>query len=201
MKVYINNYKSHWISPYTIVEYMFFWTEWSKCARAKGIVPDNEWVHAPAWSDKLANIIEPISHIIKFVWEKVDRKIDYVKIDRWDTWSMDSTLTKIILPMLEQLKASKGGSPNVDDQDVPEYLRSYMAQPKEHEWDTDDLWHMRWQWVMDEMLFAFEKLNEDDWEQEFYKDKEWDKEGWTKVDNRIQNGLTLFGKYFRALWD
>jgi hypothetical protein len=201
MKVYINKYKSHWISPYTIVEYMFFWTAWSKCARANSVVPDNEWVHAPVWSDKLASIIEPVSHIIKFVWEKLDRKIDYVKIDRWDTWSMDSTLTKIILPMLKQLKASKGGSPNVDDQDVPEYLRSYMAQPKEHEWDTDDLWHMRWQWVMDEMIFAFEKLNEDDWEQEFYKDKEWDKEGWTKVDNRIQSGLTLFGKYFRALWD
>jgi hypothetical protein len=180
---------------------MFFWTAWSKCARKNGFVPDNEWVHAPAWSDKLASIIEPISHIIKFVWEKVDRKIDYVKIDRWDTWSMDSTLTKIILPMLKQLKANKGGSPNVDDADVPEYLRSHMAQPKEYEWDTDDLWHMRWQWVMDEMIFAFEKLNEDDWEQEFYKDKEWDKEGWTKVDNRIQNGLTLFGKYFRALWD
>lgn len=201
MKVYINKYKSHWISPYTIVEYMFFWTAWSKCARKNGFVPDNEWVHAPAWSDTLATIIEPISHIIKFIWEKVDRKIDYVKIDRWDTWSMDSTLTKIILPMLKQLKANKGGSPNVDDQDVPEYLRSHMAQPKEYEWDTDDLWHMRWQWVMDEMIFAFEKLNEDDWEQEFYKDKEWDKEGWTKVDNRIQNGLTLFGKYFRALWD
>jgi hypothetical protein len=179
---------------------MFFWTAWSKCARKNGFVPDNEWVHAPAWSDKLANIIEPISHIIKFVWEKVDRKIDYVKIDRWDTWSMDSTLTKIILPMLKQLKDDKCGSPNVEDEDVPEYLRSHMAQPKEYEWDADDLWHMRWQWVIDEMIFAFEKLNEDDWEQEFYKNKEWDKEGWIKTNNRIQNGLTLFGKYFRALW-
>lgn len=186
MKVYINKYKNHWISPYTICEKVCFWRE---------IEYDEPWV-------KVANtILEPVMTLVKKVWDILDRKIDYVKIDRWDTWSMDSTLSKIILPMLKQIKATKHGSPHVEDEDVPEYLRSHMAQPKEYEWDTDSLWHMRWEWVLDEMIFAFEKLNEEDWEQEFYKGKEWDKEGYTKMDARIQNGLTLFGKYFRALWD
>lgn len=201
MKVYINKYKHHWISPITIVEYMFFWTEWSKCGRGAKIIRDEDWVESPKWVDKLSSILLPISIAIKFVWDLIDRKIDYVKIDRWDTWSMDSTLTLIILPMLKQLKATKHGSPHVADEDVPEYLRSHMAQPKEYEWDTDSLWHMRWEWVMDEMIYSFEKLNEDDWEAEFFKDKEWNKEAYDKVNDRIQNGLVLFGKYYRGLWD
>lgn len=201
MKVYINKYKNHWISPITIVEYMFFWTDWSKCGRTNEFVADADFVKSPKWADKLSDFLEPVSYAIKFVWDLVDRKIDYVKIDRWDTWSMDSTLTKIILPMLKQLQASKQGSPFVEDADVPEYLRSHMAQPKDHEWDTDSLWHMRWEWVMNEMVFAFEKLNEDDWEAEFHTDKTWDKASYDIVNDRIQNGLTLFGKYYRGLWD
>jgi len=201
MKIYINKYKNHWISPITMVEYIFFWTDWSKCGRSKDFVADADWVEMPAWANKLSHILEPISQAIKWLGDKVDRKINYVKIDRWDTWSMDHTLGIIILPMLKQLQATKHGSPCVDDVDVPEYLRSHMAQPKEYEWDTDELWHKRWEWVLGEMIYAFEKLNEDDWEQEFYKGSEWDKEGWNKVNDRIQNGLTLFGKYYRGLWD
>jgi hypothetical protein len=201
MLVYLNKYKNHWISPYTILEYAFFWTDWSKCGRNKGIVADEDYIDHPKWVDKLVPVIQPISIAIQWVLDKVDRKIDYVKIDKWDTWSMDSTLTKIILPMLKQLNEKKHGAPHVADEDVPEYLRSHMAQPKEYEWDTDSLWFMRWDWVINEIIFAFEKLNEDDWEAEFYANKEWNKEEWKKVSDRIDNGLILFGKYYRALWD
>jgi len=37
MKVYMSCYRDHWISPYTILDYMFFWTDWSKCSRSKRI--------------------------------------------------------------------------------------------------------------------------------------------------------------------
>ena len=33
MKVYISDYRRHWFTPYTWIEYAFFWTDWSKCAR------------------------------------------------------------------------------------------------------------------------------------------------------------------------
>jgi hypothetical protein len=33
MKIYISGYRDHWISPYTMLDYMFFWTDWSKCSR------------------------------------------------------------------------------------------------------------------------------------------------------------------------
>jgi len=61
--------------------------------------------------------------VIMNVMDVIHPKIDYVKIDRWDTWSMDHTLAKIILPMLKQLKDTKHGSAIVDLEDVPEELR------------------------------------------------------------------------------
>ena len=120
-----------------------------------------------------------------------------VHIDPWDTWSMDYTLAPIILPMLVQLKAEKHGSPNVDDEDVPEHLRSTSAPPKENEWDTDDNWHKRWDWVMDEMIYSFDcKANKD----EVYMRID-DRSEQEKEQKRISNGFRLFGKYYERLWD
>jgi hypothetical protein len=90
-----------------------------------------------------------------------------VKIDRWDTWSMDHTLGRIALPMLKQLKATKHGAPFVDDEDVPDELKSTAAPAKENEWDTDDNHFKRWDWALGEMIFAFECKVDDSWEDAF----------------------------------
>ena len=37
MKVYLNNYRHHWLSPYTIIDCLFFWTDWSHCHRDKSL--------------------------------------------------------------------------------------------------------------------------------------------------------------------
>ncbi len=81
-----------------------------------------------------------------------------VRIDEYDTWGMDSTLALLIIPMLKQLKATKHGSPSVDDADVPEHLRSTAAPRVAREYDTDDNFFKRWDWVMDEMIWAFETM-------------------------------------------
>jgi len=179
MKVYINRYKNHWISPYTMLDYVFFWTDWSKCARGwtlSDTLKDeadtirgekSRFVKRPDWCDVWSDRLAPISCAIQWVWDRIDRKIDYVKIDRWDTWSMDHTLGQIALPMLRQLKASKHGAPLVDDEDVPQELRSTSAPPKENEYDIDGNHFARWDWVMDEMIFAFEHRLDDSWEDEF----------------------------------
>ena len=174
MKIYINKYKNHWISPYTILDYMFFWTDWSKCSRKSSLQASIDelegkykYIEPPDWVDKWSDRLSPISKAIQWVWDKVDRKITYVKIDEWDTWSMDHTLSYIILPMLKQLKDSKHGAPFVDDEDVPEELKSTSAPPKENEHDTDDNHFKRWDYVLDEMTFAFEHKADDSWEQEF----------------------------------
>lgn len=155
-----------------------------------------------------------------------ERKVD-IRIDKWDTWSMDSTLAMIILPMLKQLRDTKHGAPCVDDEDVPEELRSTSAPPKEEEWHTDGNHFKRWDWVLDEMVWAFEQIQPDcDWESQYWRvhpeldlddypedegkdiipvrwkvegDCDWD--GMKAHSKRIEKGLILFGKYFRSLWD
>jgi hypothetical protein len=161
MKVYISNYRNHWISPWTIIEYIFFWTTWSKCGRNKGVIADEDYVDHPAWVNKWAGRIEPISTAIRVVLDFIHPPINHVKIDRWDTWSMDHTLSQIILPMLKQLNKEKHGAPFVDDEDVPDELKSINAEPKENEWDTDSNHFKRWDYVMGEMIWAFEHLVDD----------------------------------------
>lgn len=170
MKVYIGKYRDHWISPYTMLDYLFFWTDWSKCSRNKSIrslEDESKYVEHPEWVERWSDRLVPVSKAIQWVWDRVHPPINYVKIDRWDTWSMDHTLAPIILPMLQQLKATKHGSPLVDDEDVPDELKSTSAPPKENDWDTDGNHHQRWDWVMDEMIFAFECKVDDSWEDEF----------------------------------
>ena len=99
--------------------------------------------------------------------DRIHPQVKYVKIDRYDTWSMDSTLSPIILPMLKQLKEKKHGAPFVDDEDVPNELKSTAAPPKENEWDTDANHFLRWDWAMDEMIFAFECKVDDSWQDAF----------------------------------
>ena len=174
MIVYINKYKDHWISPYTILDYMFFWTDWSKCSRNSSIQSaldeidgKYKYIEHPEWVEKWSDRLLPISKTIQWVWDKVDHKIDYVKIDRWDTWSMDHTLSYIVLPMLKQLQSEKHGAPFVDDEDVPEELKSTSAPPKENEYDTDANHFKRWDYVLNEMIFAFEHKVDDSWEDDY----------------------------------
>ena len=229
MRVYINNYKDHWISPYRMVDYVFFWTAWSRCNRDRWIVADHAWVETPAWANRLAERLEWLSKSIQWCWDLVDRKIDYVKIDPWDTWSMDHTLAHIVLPMLQQLRATKHGSPFIDDEDVPVHLQSegYKRARKKfrraadanlHSVNTgeDSTLHDRWDWVLNEEIWAFEQLvlensGEDQfwdhsgtsgapWDRDYVAPKcDWD--GLRAHQQRMDNGFRLFGKYFRAHWD
>jgi hypothetical protein len=182
--------------------------------------------------DKWINRLMPFCNAWMKFLDFVHPQINYVKIDRYDTWSMDHTLAYMILPMLKQLKATKHGAPLADDEDVPEGigLRSTEADPKENEWDTDSNHFQRWDWVLDEMIFAFECKMDDSWEDAFREGEidwksvpcAWDEkgkptmyemqdgpkntykcdyDGMKVVHDRIQNGFRLFGKYYQALWD
>ena len=221
MRVWISNYRNHWLSPYTILEKVFFWRE-----------IDYDEPVIERWSDRLNPLCVAVQKFLDFVHPK----INYVKIDRYDTWSMDHTLAHIILPMLKQLKEKQHGAGYVDDEDVPEGigLRSTEALPKENEWDTDSNHFERWNWVMNEMIFAFECKIDDSWEDAFREGEHdilWipvdvhgnevprgehkyfqmkdgpkntykcDYDGMKVVQNRIDNGFRLFGRYYQNLWD
>jgi hypothetical protein len=175
---------------------MFFWTDWSKCSRDKTIVirsleeeRNYKYVDHPEWVEKWSDRLAPISRAIQSVLDFVHPQINYVKIDKWDTWSMDHTLSYIILPMLKQLKATQHGSPFVDDEDVPTELKSWACWPKENEWDTDLNHHKRWVYVLDEIIFAFEHKVDDSW-QDAYRSGEHDIL-WVPVDvkgNEVPKG-------------
>ena len=202
MKVYLSKYRYHWISPYTVLEKVFFWRE-----------IDYDEPIIDKWSDRLAPICQGIQKVLDFIHPK----INYVKIDRWDTWSMDYTLSFIIVPMLKQLKETKHGSPNVDDEDVPEELKSTSAPAKENDWDTDENHFKRWDWVLNEMIWAFEQNLSYDSEEKFFDHAEWDENekdfgknlhkikidqvGLKAHQDRKANGFRLFGKYYQGLWD
>jgi hypothetical protein len=104
--------------------------------------------------------------------------------------------------MLVQLKETKHGSGFVDDEDVPEHLRSTAApdltDEEKNYGHTDALFHDRFNWVLDEMIFAhYSQFN--DWEDEFYDSKDYD--AMRDIEKRIANGYRLFGKYYQGLWD
>ena len=122
-----------------------------------------------------------------------------IKIHKYDTWSMDHTLAPIILPMLVQLKETKHGAPMVDMKDVPKELRATKKQLDAYgkNGDVDPKHFERWDWVLDEMIYAFDcKANKDDVYMRFEDRKEMDAE-----QERISNGFRLFGKYYESLWD
>ena len=161
--------------------------------------------------------IQSVYDVFNWIW--FDRRTQKIKvrIDKWDTWSMDHTLAPIILPMLVQLKATQHGAPMVDMEDVPKELRATKAQQNKYAkgGDVDPKHFERWDYIMDEMIWAFEQKNRDDWENDYYgpyiesEDKrelfgrfEWiDDEGRKKHQERMSNGFRLFGKYFESLWD
>jgi hypothetical protein len=139
-----------------------------------------------------------------------------ITIDPYDTWNMDHTLALIIVPMLKQLKATKHGAPFVDDEYVPYELSSSAAPNKEHEWDVDDNHFKRWDYVLDEMIWAMEQIVDFDNDSQFYDHSEvnedsdlmaqvaqikCDYEGLQKHHDRIANGTKLFGIFFSSLWD
>jgi hypothetical protein len=127
---------------------------------------------------------------------KRKRKIK-VKVDKWDHWNAEHTLALIILPVLKQLKAKLHGAGYTEDEDVPEELRSTVCKPKENLWDTDDNHFLRWDWILDQMIWSFDLLvNEDD-----VATFKLSIEEMRVRDDKINNGLRLFGKYYRGLWD
>jgi hypothetical protein len=236
MKVKIGKYPS-FFGPYQLAEALCFWVK--ETPDEYGIKEKPEWVHnfgrflaegrfkkedintidwsvenKQTWLSKLLNWIHSLR-----------KQTIQVRIDNHDVWNMDRTLAYIIMPMLEKLKANKQGAPNVDDEDVPVGLKSTSAPAKENEWDTDENHFKRWEYVLNEMIFAFKLKLTDGWQEECRTGEHhilWVKEEGTghyrmqkgendtyvfddkkhkRISDRQQNGFRLFGKYYNSLWD
>lgn len=228
MKVKIGKYTTWW-GPYQIAELLCWWAKPVKDEH--GFQSKPEFVHNfGTWlAERKDGTDTWLTKVCQWVESKKSRQI-YVHIDRYDTWSMDSTLSHIVVPMLVQLQLTKHGAPNVADEDVPEGLKSTSAPPKESEYDTDANHFVRWDWVLNEMIFAFTAKRDGTWQDKYssgnidFKTQPcaWDEsgkptmyemkrgpndtykcdyDGMSVEQARITNGFRLFGKYYENLWD
>ena len=237
MKIKIGPYKN-WFGPYQLAELLMFWVPEEKDEHGFPHTADRvhkfgEWLaHGSVEPEPTAGDIQkwgdrPHTWLYKFLsWiDSKKKRTIKVHIDRWDTWSMDDTLAHIILPMLKQLKERKHGAPYVDPKDVPKELHPKKQTKKQKDnYETDSTHFERWDWVLDEMIFAFDSKVNEGWEVQFetgtsYLEwrtlengmsemvrgpndtREYDWEGRKAYQERISNGFRLFGTYFENLWD
>ena len=128
--------------------------------------------------DRLRKLAEPLNQ-----WSNnLPRKIK-VRIDDYDTWSAENTLAQVILPTLVQLKKHMQGSPLIDINDVPEHLRP-TEEPDENNGYIDNTHHDRWNWVLDEMIWAFQQhaMGSDKWEDQFVHNIDQFEIKWIKIE-------------------
>jgi hypothetical protein len=145
-----------------------------------------------------------------------------VRIDDFDLWNGDLTLATVILPFLQRYRTNITVTPKVDDQDVPENLRSTSAPALTADeiaiGTVDANYHKRWEWVVDQMIWSFVQIIDDSdspsashfWSSAEIEGKDpirvlgqqvwFDNELYEQHQSRVDNGLALFGKYFRGMW-
>ena len=218
MKVYLGPHRD-WIGPYQIAEMLCFWVR--EVPDELGIMSKPDWVHNfGTWlAEDRHGEDSWLARACEWLQARKKRRT-WVHIDNYDVWGMDHTLALIIHPMLLKLKTQKHGYGWVDNADVPREMRSSASGARrglKNKWDWDNYAEVRYEWMLNELIWTFEQLIDDnDGESQFYdhternKEKDFnrsiqklrvDRAGLEAHHKRIENGLRLFGKYFRTLWD
>jgi len=117
-----------------------------------------------------------------------------------DCWSLDYTIAKFALPRLIELKKMMHGTPTSMFEKLPEGEYNYTPEQTASA-------EKKWNEILDEIIFAMDYVANCR-EYDYYPKKTWP-EKTTKddyaellaVEKRVQEGLLLFGKHFRSLWD
>lgn len=203
MKIHIGPYQKWW-GPYQIADlFQFFGVSEDRCFN---------------WGERLSRTW--VGDFCQYIHDLRPRTVK-IRIDDFDTFNMNTTLSMIILPMLKQLRASKHGAPYVKNEDVPEYMR---VDDGRYDTEVDELFFARWDWVMSEMIWGFEQLQpevdgleafvirnetpavrfDDSYKthlKDFLDGMTFDHKGLRLHEERVQNSMRLFGVYFQNLWD
>ena len=165
MKVYIGPYTSDLIPVRRWEQNFESWRKPDTC-----YLPEEEYTKFDkfvfGFFDKLDTLARPLNR-----WSNNQERKVKVRVDNYDVWGADHTLGMIIAPTLKKLKEIKHGYPHVDNEDVPEELRITLSEKEKYEWDgTVDTKHeARWEWVLDEMIWAFEQhADPNDGEDQFH---------------------------------
>jgi hypothetical protein len=175
MKAYIGPFK-YWWGPYQIADLL----------QKVGVSEDRchsigEW---------LADT--PLMGICEWIEKKRPPRKEIVKLHKYDHWNAYHTIAIVALPVMEALREHKCSAGFIEDEDVPEELRSGRTEKEAHFGETDDNFFDRYNWALDEVIHALDKIVNDDC-------GDWDFN--TEERERVQNGCRLFGKYFMTFWD
>lgn len=203
MKINIGPYKD-FIGPYQIAEFLCFWS------KKDGEYPD--WVHDfGVWlaEDKNGDLSK-FNQFFQWIDSKRKRKIK-IRIDPYDSWNVDTTLSHLIVPLVKQLKETGNSIGAIHPDDCPPELRGDFNEDDFNTHYSKE----RWNWFLDEIIWTFEQ-NLNDGDAQFFDHGEKvkgesfeasiskikvDKEGLQKYEDRRKNGYRLFGKYLPTLWD
>lgn len=188
MKVHIGPYVN-WVGPYQIAEKILFWKDKYK----DDVVHDfGKWLATTSSGDD-----SWLTKFCQWIHSKKKRKVE-IKVHKYDTWDVDSTLSPIIFAVLTEFAKEVPSTAMVDKADVPESLHSTYGEYSENDGGMSAAFsHEAWLYVLNEMIYAF--------------DPEWDNkygfgsDGYTRASyeenaKRQQKGYELFGKYFSRIW-
>lgn len=201
MRVHIGNY-IEWIGPYQIAEKIFFWVK--KYDDKFNHTKEYDRVHEfGRWlSEDKNGEASWITNMCQWIYDRRKRKVK-IKIDAYDIWNMDGTLSIIILPMLKMLRDDKHGSPGDmigfnQTSNSPQYCFDFYEEGDSFAWEEG---HKQWSEIVDKMIWSFEQNHPDyDWEDQYHTDAGYDVDGARLHAEKIQEGIDLFGKYYRNLW-
>lgn len=114
-----------------------------------------------------------------------------IKVEAHDIFEARSSLAVINLEVLKEFRnCSSESTPFIKIEDIPEALHGYVTEDTFY--NEGGFSHEGWDWILGEMIFAFEYCLDDGWLDD---SKEQD-----RLEKRCQNGLLLYAKYFRSLW-
>jgi len=119
--------------------------------------------------------INNIRYEIKWGFQRMFRGYDDTAF-----WGLDSYLMDIALPVLKQYKKRKTGIPLIKGFEK----RSFKEQ------------EIEWYRILGKMIKAFQLMKNEDTDFRVHNKK------WYKKHNKqIEEGLELFARYYRGLWD
>lgn len=128
---------------------------------------------------------------------KAKRKIS-VRIDGYDTWSLDHTLAYIILPCLKQIRKRKRGAPGrCFDYSHHETMKWHSPEFNRAEAKSSKAGFKKWADLLDAMIWSFDQVVRDGADE---PDITKNKKAYMAYQTRVSEGLKVFGDYYQALW-
>lgn len=108
--------------------------------------------------------------------------------DSSDTWSLQFTISKFILPRLKRFKEVNNGIPNK--------IYEKYRNPNRKVSENMELASKEWNEKLNKMILAFQRIIDEDEDFHDWKDKKY----WNKQEKIKKDGLKLFAEYFQDLW-